>query len=114
MQQWGHGVGGPVHDQQLRAGFLRALGWAGMRTLTLTVAGASRPPPPAHPLTSPRLGVSALKAFSLARTAWASWAVSSGPLGGDGQRWARGSGVGGAKHRLGVKDGARARSQVTG
>lgn len=32
------------------------------------------------PLTSPRLGVSALKAFSLARTAWASWAVSSGPL----------------------------------
>lgn len=35
---------------------------------------------PNIPLTSPRLGVSALKAFSLARTAWASWAVSSGPL----------------------------------
>lgn len=35
---------------------------------------------PSIPLTSPRLGVSALKAFSLARTAWASWAVSSGPL----------------------------------
>lgn len=80
MQQWGHGVGRPVHDQQLRAGFLGALGWAGMRTLTLTLAGAS-PHLPSHPLTSPRLGVSALKAFSLARTAWASWAVSSGPLG---------------------------------
>lgn len=42
------------------------------------------PKPPWHlpsiRLTSPRLGVSALKAFSLARTAWASWAVSSGPL----------------------------------
>lgn len=49
-----------------------------MRTLTLTLTGLD--PSPQHPLTSPRLGVSALKAFSLARTAWANWAVSSGPL----------------------------------
>lgn len=50
-----------------------------MRTPTVTLQslpGTS----PSIPLTSPRLGVSALKAFSLARTAWASWAVSSGPL----------------------------------
>lgn len=67
--------------------------------LTPTLPGASSHLPNT-PLTSPRLGVSALKAFSLARTAWASWAVSSGPLGCIGQT--QGVQLGKAKHRLGV------------
>lgn len=50
-----------------------------MKTLTVTLQSLPGTPL-SNPLTSPRLGVSALKAFSLVRTAWANRAVSSGPL----------------------------------
>lgn len=114
MQQWGHGVGRPVHDQQLRAGFLRALGWAGMRTLTLTLAGAS-PHLPSTPPYLAQTGSVCLEGIQLGQDCVGQLGrVLWSPGGGMGRYGARGSGVGEGQHRLGVKVGARDRSQVTG
>lgn len=114
MQQWGHGVSRPVHDQQLRAGFLRALGWAGMRTLTLTLAGAS-PHLPSTPPYLAQTGIVCLEGIQLGQDCVGQLGrVLWSPGGGMGRYGARGSGVGEGQHRLGVKVGARDRSQVTG
>lgn len=87
-----------------------------MRILTLSFLGRGfTPSSPAGPLTSPRLGLSALKAFILARTAWASCAVTSGPLGvGWADMGASGLGQKRARPTREVKEGARDGSWAPG